>query len=164
MIDFWHILLPIIAAIITAPLSAWLMSKLLHHKHELELSKLRADIDKMRSDVRSRELDNDKKAITMIMELVVDPLRGDMTTLQHNVKRLTNAINKIPFCPYADDCPVSRELQNSAADGSAAPAVAPRKRRTARANASQASDAGGGNTSPADVPTDGEQPTDADAH
>ena len=133
MMDFWHILLPIIAAIVTAPLSAWLMSKLLKSKHEAELDKLKEEVRQMRSDVRSRELDNDKKAINILMELVVNPLREEMVTIQNTVKRLTNAINKIPFCPYSDDCPVSRELQNTAADGGGAAAVATRKRRTARA-------------------------------
>ena len=126
------ILLPVIAAIITAPLSAWLMSRLLKSKHEAEIAKLKTEVEQMRSDVRSRELDNDKKAITMIMELVVEPLRVDMLSLQKSVKRFTNAIEKITSCPYADSCPVSRELQNSTADSATDTTAPARKRKGAR--------------------------------
>ena len=141
MQEIWQIVLPYIAAIITAPLSAWLMSKLLKSKHEAEISKLKAEVEQMRSDVRSRELDNDKKAITMVMELVIEPLRVDMISLQNTVKRLTNAINKIPYCPYSDDCIVARELQNSAADGGTGTTAPPRKRKGARATNPQSANA-----------------------
>ena len=160
MMDFWHILLPIIAAIVTAPLSAWLMSKLLKSKHEAELDKLKEEVRQMRSDVRSRELDNDKKAINILMELVVNPLREEMVTIQNTVKRLTNAINKIPFCPYSDDCPVSRELQNTAADGGGAAAVATRKRRTPRATNTPPARAGEPVAVADDSPTAGGEPPD----
>ena len=71
MQEIWQIVLPLISAIITAPISAWLMAKLLKSKHEAEIAKLKTEVDQMRSDVRSRELDNDRKAIAILMELVV---------------------------------------------------------------------------------------------
>lgn len=101
-----------IVAIITAPLSALLMAIFLRSKYNAEVDKLRAEIDKILADVRSRDLDNDKKAIEIIMELVVDPLREDMLRLQNKVDILTNAIEKIKSCPHADDCPVSYELRH----------------------------------------------------
>lgn len=142
MPELLHIVLPLIAAVITAPLSAWLMSRLLKEKHETEIAKLKEEVEQMRSDVRSRELDNDKKAMNMLMELVVNPLREDMIGLQNTVKRLTNAINKIPYCPYSDDCPVSRELQNSAGDSGTGTAAPARKRKGARATNTPSASAG----------------------
>lgn len=142
MNDFWNILLPVVATIVTAPLSAWLMSRLLKSKHEAEIAKLKTEVEQMRSDVRSRELDNDKKAMNMLMELVVNPLREDMIGLQNTVKRLTNAINKIPYCPYSDDCPVSRELQSTPTGGVAGATIPARKRPRSRAANTPSASAG----------------------
>lgn len=100
-------------AIITAPLSALLTAIFLRSKHKAEVEQLRAEVKKTLADVRGRELDNDKKAIEMIMELVVEPLRKNMIQLQEKVDTLTNAIEKINSCPHADDCPVSHELRRA---------------------------------------------------
>ena len=100
-------------AIITAPLSALLTAIFLRSKHKAEVEQLRAEVKKTLADVRGRELDNDKKAIEMIMELVVEPLRKDMIQLQEKVDTLTDAIEKINSCPHADDCPVSHELRRA---------------------------------------------------
>lgn len=80
-------------------------------KYAQEVEKLKAEVAQMKSDVRSRELDNDRKSINMVMELVVEPIRKEMKSLQRKVDRLTNAIDKIPSCPHSANCPVSRELQ-----------------------------------------------------
>ena len=111
-------ILAAITAIVTAPLTALLTAILLRSKHKAEDDKLNAEGEKFRaeikeplSDVRGKELDNDKKAIHMIMELVVEPLRRDMKQLQQKVDILTNAIEKINSCPHADSCPVSYELR-----------------------------------------------------
>lgn len=105
-----EILLAVIA-LSTAPLSAWLTARLLKAKYTQEVAKLKAEVDQMKSDVRSRELDNDRKSINMVMELVVEPLRKEMKSLQRKVDRLTNAIDKIPSCSHSATCPVSLELQ-----------------------------------------------------
>ena len=106
-------ILAAIAAIITAPLSALLTAVFLRSRHKAEVDQLRADVQKTLSDVRGHELDNDKKAIEMIMELVVEPLRRDMLQLQEKVDILTNAIEKVNSCPHADNCPVSHELRRT---------------------------------------------------
>ena len=107
-------------AIITAPLSALLTAIFLRSKHKAEVEQLRAEVKKTLADVRGRELDNDKKAIEMIMELVVEPLRKDMVQLQEKVDTLTNAIEKVNSCPHADNCPVSHELRRPKKDGAGA--------------------------------------------
>lgn len=106
-------ILAAIVAIITAPLSALLTAVFLRSKHKAEVDQLRADVQKTLSDVRGHELDNDKKAIEMIMDLVVEPLRKDMLQLQEKVDILTNAIEKVNSCPHADNCPVSHELRRT---------------------------------------------------
>ncbi len=103
-----------IIAIVATPVSAWLASVLTKAKSAQEVAKLKAEVDQMKSDIRSRELDNDRKAINMVMELVVDPLRKEMRLIQRKVDRLTNAIDKIPSCPHSASCPVSHELQRIA--------------------------------------------------
>lgn len=107
-------------AIITAPLSALLTAIFLRSKHNAEVDKLRAEVKQTLADVRGRELDNDKKAIQMIMELVVEPLRKDMVQLQEKVDTLTNAIEKVNSCPHADNCPVSHELRRAKKDDAGA--------------------------------------------
>ena len=105
-----------LVAIIIAPLSALLTALFLRSKHNAEVEKLRAEVKQTLADVRGQELDNDKKAIQMIMELVVEPLRADMLRLQNKVDTLTNAIEKINSCPHADNCPVSHELRHPKKD------------------------------------------------
>lgn len=114
-------ILAAIAAIITAPLSALLTAVFLRSRHKAEVDQLRADVQKTLSDVRGHELDNDKKAIEMIMELVVEPLRRDMLQLQEKVDILTNAIEKVNSCPHADNCPVSHELRRTKESGGGKP-------------------------------------------
>lgn len=109
-------ILAAVVAIITAPLSALLTAIFLRSKHNAEVDKLRAEVKQTLADVRGRELDNDKKAIQMIMELVVEPLRKDMIQLQEKVDTLTNAIEKVNSCPHADNCPVSHELRRAKKD------------------------------------------------
>ncbi|MBD5199230.1 MAG: hypothetical protein HDS83_02395 [Bacteroidales bacterium] len=105
-----------ITAIITAPLSSLLTAIFLKSKYNAEVEKLRAEVRDTLAEVRGKELDNDKKAIQIIMELVVEPLRKDMKQLQQKVDTLTNAIEKINSCPHADSCPVSFELRRSKTD------------------------------------------------
>lgn len=114
-------ILAAIVAIITAPLSALLTAVFLRSKHNAEVEKLRAEVKQTLADVRGRELDNDKKAIEMIMELVVEPLRKDMVQLQEKVDTLTNAIEKVNSCPHADNCPVSHELRRPKESGAGKP-------------------------------------------
>lgn len=100
-------------AMISTPVTGWLTARSAKQKYAGELEKMRAEVKQMQSDVRSRELDNDKKAINMIMELVVEPLRRDMKLLQEKLDIFTYAIERIPTCPHADSCPVEYELRRT---------------------------------------------------
>lgn len=102
-----------LVAIVATPITGWLTAKTAKAKYAAELDKMRTEVKQMQSDVRSRELDNDKKAINMIMELVVEPLRRDMKLLQDKLDLFTYAIERIPTCPHADSCPVEYELRRA---------------------------------------------------
>lgn len=112
MSDITQIILALIA-LVGSPLGIWLTHRINRQKIDAEVQQLKAHAEETRAEVRSHQIDNDRKAIEMIMELVVEPLRRDMEALQHKVETLTNAIEKIHECHYADDCPVARELRHA---------------------------------------------------
>lgn len=99
-----------IVAAISAPLGAWVSSRVLRQKYALELDKLRAEMKQTLSEVESTELENVRKASDILMEHIVTPLKSEIKLLRRDVDKFRKAIEKIPSCPMADDCPVSREL------------------------------------------------------
>ena len=105
------ILLAIIgSSAISGSLGAWLGSVLTRDKYKAEIDALRADVASKLSAVENSELDNVRKANQMLVETVVEPLQKDITSLRRNVDKFRKAIEKIPGCPHANECPVSRQL------------------------------------------------------
>jgi hypothetical protein len=103
------ILLAIIgSSAISGSLGAWLGSVLTRDKYKAEIDALRADVASKLSAVENSELDNVRKA--MLVETVVEPLQKEITSLRRNVDKFRKAIEKIPGCPHANECPVSRQL------------------------------------------------------
>lgn len=68
---------------------------------------------KYRAEVKTSELDNVRKANDMLMDVAAN-LERETKGLRRDVQRLRKAVEKIPLCPHAADCPVSRELQDGA--------------------------------------------------
>lgn len=99
-----------IVAAISAPLGAWVNSRILRQKYDLELGKLRAEMKQTLTEVESNELENVRKASDILMEHIVTPLRSEIKSLRKDVDKFRKAVEKIPTCPMADSCPVSREL------------------------------------------------------
>lgn len=99
-----------IVASISAPLGAWVNSRVLRQKYDLELGKLRAEMKQTLTEVESNELENVRKASDILMEHIVTPLRSEIKSLRKDVDKFRKAVEKIPTCPMADSCPVSREL------------------------------------------------------
>lgn len=99
-----------IVAAIFAPLGAWVNSRVLRQKYDLELGKLRAEMKQTLTEVESNELENVRKASDILMEHIVTPLRSEIKSLRKDVDKFRKAVEKIPTCPMADSCPVSREL------------------------------------------------------
>jgi hypothetical protein len=107
-----EILLAIIA-IVAAPAGSALTAVLMRRKYRVEIDSLRADIERKLVDTRGTELDNVQKGNAILMTQIVEPINAEIKLLRHEVNRFRRAIEKIPGCPYAADCPVSRELFSS---------------------------------------------------
>lgn len=99
-----------IVAAVSAPLGAWVNSRVLRQKYQLELDNLRAEMKQKFTNVENSELENVRKASDILMENIVKPLEKEIKSLRRDVDKFRKAIEKIPSCPMADNCPVSREL------------------------------------------------------
>ncbi len=99
-----------LVAAVSAPIGAWVNSKILRQKYDLEIGQLKAEMEKKLSDVKNSELENVRKASDILMENIVKPLEGEIQSLRRDVNKFRKAIEKIPSCPMADNCPVSRQL------------------------------------------------------
>ncbi len=99
-----------LVAAVSAPIGAWVNSKILRQKYDIEIGQLKAEMQKKLSDVKDSELENVRKASDILMENIVKPLETEMKSLRRDVNKFRKAIEKIPSCPMADNCPVSRQL------------------------------------------------------
>lgn len=109
-------IIPLVAAIITAPLSSWLTAKLLRKKYDAEVDNLRAQIEASKVDTRGDELANVKEAMSILMEQVVEPLKKEINAIRKELARLRRAVEKANRCPFADHtdaCPVLGELRRA---------------------------------------------------
>ena len=105
-------IISLVAAIISAPLSAWLTAVLLRRKYDAEVEQLRAQVEASKTDTRGDELDNVKKAMAILMEQVVEPLKKKIYAIRKELERLRRAVEKVNTCPHADiACPVRDELR-----------------------------------------------------
>ena len=104
------IIVSAIVAAVSAPLGAWVNSKVLRQKYDIEIGKLRAEMEEKLSAVKKSELDNVREASQILMENIVKPLKTEIQSLRRDVNKFSKAVEKIPSCPMADKCPVSREL------------------------------------------------------
>ncbi len=75
-----------------------------------ELDKLRAEMKQTLTNVENSELENVRKASDILMENIVNPLEKEIKSLRKDVDKFRKAVEKIPSCPMAGDCPISREL------------------------------------------------------
>lgn len=99
-----------LVAAVSAPLGAWANSRVLRQKYRLELDKLRAEMQQTLTNVENGELENVRKASDILMENIVKPLEKEIKSLRKDVDKFRKAVEKIPSCPMADGCPISREL------------------------------------------------------
>ena len=109
-VEITTIIVSAIVAAISAPLGAWVNSKILRQKYDIEIGKLRAEMEEKLSAVKKSELDNVREASQILMENIVKPLKTEIQSLRRDVNKFSKAVEKIPSCPMADKCPVSREL------------------------------------------------------
>ncbi len=104
------------STVLSTPLGVWLGSVLTRDKYQEEINKLRAEVAAKLSAVNSNELDNVRKANELLVDTVVTPLKKEMESLRRYVDKFRKAIEKIPSCPHANECPVSRQLSSFEAD------------------------------------------------
>lgn len=105
-----------VAAIITAPLSSWLTAKLLRKKYDAEVDALHAQVEAAKAGTRGDELENVKKAMSILMEQVVEPLKKEINAIRKELARLRRAVekaNRCPFVGHAGVCPVLGELRRT---------------------------------------------------
>ena len=100
-----------LTATMSAPLGAWLGAKLQSQKYKTEIDSLRAEVQKKLAGVKYSELENVRKANDILVEGIVTPLKKEINSLRRDVDKFRKAVEKIPSCAHADNCPVSRQLQ-----------------------------------------------------
>lgn len=104
-------IISLVFGVVSAPVSLWIQKVLLHGKYKAEIEQLRAEIEASKTDTRGDELENVKKAMAILMEQVVEPLKKEIHAIRKEVARLRRAVEKVNSCPHADRCPVRAELQ-----------------------------------------------------
>lgn len=105
------LLITSVTAVVSAPLGAWLGAKLQSQKSKAEIDSLRAEVQKKLAGVKDSELENVRKANDILIDGIVTPLRKEINSLRRDVDKFRKAVEKIPSCAHADNCPVSRQLQ-----------------------------------------------------
>ena len=78
-----------------------------------EVEKLKADVQLAKANTRSNELDNVKKAMEILMDEVVEPLKEEINAIRKELGKFRRAVEKANSCRLATDCPVRHELQHS---------------------------------------------------
>lgn len=106
-----------LVAAVAAPIGAWVSSRIMRQKYDIEIGDLRAEMETKLSAVKKSELDNVREASEILMDNIVKPLKYEIQSLREDVEKFRKAVEKIPSCPMADSCPVSRELLNTEAGG-----------------------------------------------
>lgn len=97
------------AAIGAGGLKMWTDNK----KYIQEVEKLKTDVQLARANTRSNELDNVKKAMEILMDEVVEPLKTEINAIRKELGKFRRAVEKANSCRLADGCPVRHELQYS---------------------------------------------------
>ena len=101
------LLITSVTAVVSAPLGAWLGAKLQSQKSKAEIDSLRAEVQKKLAGVKDNELENVRKANDILIEGIVTPLRKEINSLRRDVDKFRKAVEKIPSCAHADNCPTA---------------------------------------------------------
>lgn len=106
-------IIPIITAIVAAPLSSWLTAVLLRKKYNIEIEQLKVQITATQTDTKGDELDNVRKGISILMEDIVEPLKKEINAIRRELARFRKALEKGNDCKHYDVCPIRNELQHA---------------------------------------------------
>lgn len=109
-LEILRLLAEIILAIVAAGgFKNWTDTK----KYRQEVEKLRAEVEAAKTNTRGDELENVKKAMAILMEEVVEPLKKEINAIRREMARLRKAVEKVNTCPHSAACPVLHELRKS---------------------------------------------------
>jgi len=109
-LEILQLLCGLLTAVIGAGgLKMWTDNK----KYIQEVEKLKTDVQLAKANTRSNELDNVKKAMGILMDEVVEPLKLEINAIRKELSKFRRVVEKANSCCLAVDCPVRRELQYS---------------------------------------------------
>lgn len=77
---------------------------------------LKSQRAKAAEEARSLSIENDEKVNRLVNEYFVEPLKKEITSLRREMAKLRKAIERIPDCPHASECPVKDELDKTKTD------------------------------------------------
>lgn len=78
-----------------------------------EVEKLKVEVRAAQVNTRSSELDNVQKAMRILMDQIVEPLKQEVNAVRKELGKFRRVVEKSNNCRYAADCPVRDELQKS---------------------------------------------------
>jgi hypothetical protein len=108
-------------------------------KYIQEVEKLKAEVQDARVNTRSSELDNVRKAMQILMDEIVEPLKQEINAIRKELAKLRRVVEKANTCRYSANCPVRNELQKSDKSGEEYRPRQPAKRKTIRSDLSAGS-------------------------
>ena len=80
-------------------------------KYIQEVEKLKAEVRDAQVNTRGSELDNVQKAMQILMDEIVEPLKQEINAIRKELGKLRRAVEKSNSCRFATNCPVRDELQ-----------------------------------------------------
>lgn len=105
-------LLKLICGILTVAIGAGGFKMYIdRRKYIQEVEKLKAEVQAAQVNTRGRELENVQKAMQILMDEIVEPLKQEINAIRKELGKLRRAVEKANGCRFSADCPVRSELQ-----------------------------------------------------
>lgn len=82
-------------------------------KYVQEVEKLKVEVRAAQVNTRGSELDNVQKAMQILMDEIVEPLKQEINAIRKELEKLRRAVEKANGCRLSVNCPVRNELQKS---------------------------------------------------
>lgn len=103
-------------------------------KYIQEVEKLKADVRAAQVNTRGSELDNVQKAMQILMDEIVEPLKQEINAIRKELGKLRRAVEKANNCRFIANCPVRSELQKPEKIGENHLPRQPARRKTIRSD------------------------------
>lgn len=103
-------------------------------KYIQEVEKLKAEVQAAQVNTRGSELDNVQKAMQILMDQIVEPLKQEINAIRKELGKLRRAVEKSNTCRFTANCPVRSELQKPDKVGENHLPRQPARRKTIRSD------------------------------